>query len=409
MAAAQLARVGYHQGARSKGTSTAWVFLHTVEEQVQLRYGTNPHQAARLGGHEQQLRVLSGEPSYINLLDALSAWPLAREAAGATRRPAAASFKHVSPAGAAVAGSVDQVAKSAFDVDPSDDSVTSAYIRARDADVKSSYGDMVAVSEPVDDELADALMRVASDGIIAPGFSPGTARRLAMKKRGAFLVLEIDPGYRPPEWERREVFGFTLEQQTDQVPIGPDLLRGEMSLAAQNTALLAMVTLRYTQSNSVVFARNGMTVGIAAGQQSRVDSTRLCASKSRMWWLRRHPRLRDVSFVEGISRQDRLNWQIRFLEDDMSPPERALFTAASPNAPEPLRVDERTSWYDRLSDITMASDGFIPFRDNVDVAAQNGVTVLVEPGGSIRSGEVATACEENGIRHVTHGLRLFHH
>jgi phosphoribosylaminoimidazolecarboxamide formyltransferase/IMP cyclohydrolase len=385
------------------------VFLHPVEEQVKLRYVTNPHQAARLGGHERQLRVLSGEPSYINLLDALSAWPLARQVAEATRRPAAASFKHVSPAGAAVAGSVDQVARSAFDVDPSDDSITSAYIRARDADVKSSYGDMVAVSEPVDDELADALMKVASDGIIAPGFSPGIAGRLAKKKRGTFLVLEIDPAYRPPEWERREVFGFTLEQQTDRVPIGPDLLRGDMSLAAQNTALLAMVSLRYTQSNSVVFARDGMTVGIAAGQQSRVDCTRLCASKSRMWWLRRHPRLRDMSFVAGTSRQDRLNWQIRFLDDDMSPPERALFTAASPNAPEPLRVSERTSWCDRLRDITMASDGFIPFRDNVDVAAQYGVTVLVEPGGSIRSDEVATACAEHGIRHVQHGLRLFRH
>jgi phosphoribosylaminoimidazolecarboxamide formyltransferase/IMP cyclohydrolase len=376
---------------------------------VQLRYGTNPHQAARLGGHEQHLRVLSGQPSYINLLDALSAWPLAREAAEATRRPAAASFKHVSPAGAALAGSVDRVAQIAFDVDPSDDSVTSAYIRARDADVKSSYGDMVAVSGPVDDELADALMRVASDGIIAPGFAPGTVEGLATKKRGTFLVLEVDPAYRPPEWERRELFGFTLEQQTDQVSIGPDLLRGQMSLAAQDTALLAMVTLRYTQSNSVVFARDGMTVGIAAGQQSRVDCTRLCASKSRTWWLRRHPRLRDASFVEGISRQDRLNWQIRFLEGDMSPPERALFTAASPHAPGPLSVDERTSWCDRLRGITMASDGYIPFRDNVDVAARYGVTVLVEPGGSIRSDEVATACQEHGILHVTHGLRLFRH
>jgi phosphoribosylaminoimidazolecarboxamide formyltransferase/IMP cyclohydrolase len=379
-----------------------------------LRYGTNPHQAARtIDTAPAPLRVISGQPSYINLLDALNAWPLVREAARGTGRPAAASFKHVSPAGAAFAGDVDSTVQRAFDVGASPGPLTSAYLRARDADPKSSFGDMIAVSAPVDEELAEAVTAVIADGIVAPGFAPGTVERLATKKRGTFLVLEADPAFDPPEWERREVYGLVLDQERDRVPITAELVRvpGEsLPATVVDDAILGMVTTRYTQSNSVVFVRRGVTIGIGAGQQSRVDCTRLCGAKARLWWLRRHPAVERLRFRSTSKRQDRLNWQIRYLEGDLTDDEQELFTAAiNGPLPVPIAGDERLTWERQLSDVTMVSDGYIPFRDNVDVAARHGVATLVEPGGSRRSDEVAEACKAFGIRHVQHGLRLFHH
>ncbi|RMI33447.1 5-aminoimidazole-4-carboxamide ribonucleotide transformylase [Nocardia stercoris] len=325
---------------------------------MQLRYGMNPHQSARIVSGGDHVRAVHGSPSLINYLDALNAGQLVAEAARATGRVAAASFKHVSPAGAALAGSLDETMRDRWGLGAdAAGPVTAAYVRARDADPRSSYGDMIAVSEPVDQQLAALLATVVSDGIIAPGYEPGTVAALSRKKGGRFVVFEIDPTYEPPAPEVRTVLGVTFEQERDHAPIGPDLLQvtgeGRLGPDATADALLGLVAARYTQSNSVVYVRDGMSIGIGAGQQSRIDCTRLAGDKAREWWLRR----------------------------DSGP----------------------------LTGATLVSDGYIPFRDNIDVAAAHGVEVVVEPGGSLRSDEVAEACHEHRITLVRTGLRLFHH
>jgi phosphoribosylaminoimidazolecarboxamide formyltransferase/IMP cyclohydrolase len=316
---------------------------------VQLRYGMNPHQAAtmELVGTRSPFAVVSGSPSYINVLDALTGWQLVREASSALGLPAAASFKHVSPAGAAVAGPVDSVMRTTFRVDAVGP-VTSAYVRARDADPKSSYGDFVAVSHPVDAELADLLRRLVCDGIIAPGYDEGVVEVLAAKKRGSFLILEADPAFEPPREEVREVYGVRLTQERDALPLDPELPE-----AAARDLLLGMNVARYTQSNTVVMVKDGMSIGIGAGQQSRIDCTRLAGEKASAWWSRRSA--------------------------------------------------------DPLTGVSMVSDGAIPFVDNLAEAHRHGVRYLAEPGGSIRSGEVAAACAELGIRLSQTGVRLFRH
>ncbi|MEU4195835.1 5-aminoimidazole-4-carboxamide ribonucleotide transformylase [Kribbella sp. NPDC026611] len=291
---------------------------------MELRYGSNPHQSAsaELG----PISVRAGSPSYINLLDAVTGWQLVREAGEAFGVPAAASYKHVSPAGAALG-----------------DSVTDAYRRARDADPKSSYGDFVAVSQPVDAELADVLRRVVSDGIIAPGYEPGVVEVLAAKKRGTYLVLEADPDFEPPADEVREMYGVRLTQQRDELPLPRTL---------PDDVLLGMIVARYTQSNTVVMLKDRMTIGIGAGQQSRVDCTRLAGEKAAVWAQR-----------AGVP----------------------------------------------LTDVSMVSDGALPFADNVEEAARYGVTHIAEPGGSIRSPEIATACADHGITWTPTAVRLFRH
>jgi phosphoribosylaminoimidazolecarboxamide formyltransferase/IMP cyclohydrolase len=262
---------------------------------VELRYGINPEQLARAGtiGESAPIRLLSGRPSYINLLDALNAWPLVREAAAALDRPAAASFKHVSPAGAAVAGPIDAVMAETWAAGPGALSpVARAYIRARDCDPKSSFGDFVAVSAPADLPLAGVLTSVVSDGIIAPGFEPGVMEILARKKGGTYVVIEAAPGFEPPEWERREVFGLELRQQTAVTPLTRQVIRAgsrsPLPGSVVDDLVLASITARYTQSNTVTCARGGMVLGVGAGQQSRVDCTRLAGAKADTWWLRRH-------------------------------------------------------------------------------------------------------------------------
>jgi phosphoribosylaminoimidazolecarboxamide formyltransferase / IMP cyclohydrolase len=292
---------------------------------MRLRYGMNPQQAASLD--DPPFTVLAGEPSYINVLDALTGWQLVREAAERFGVPAAASYKHVSPAGAALGSSVAE-----------------AYARARDADPKSSYGDFVAVSHPVDAELAAVLKRVVSDGIIAPGYDDGVLEILAAKKRGTYLVLEMDASYEPPLEEVRDVYGVRLTQERDVAPL-PDELPDD--------AVLGMIVARYTQSNTVVMVKDGMAMGIGAGQQSRVDCTRLAGEKAALWWSR--------------------------------------------HSDEPL------------TGVTMVSDGHLPFADNVEEAHRYGVTHIVEPGGSIRSSEVEAACAALGITWSATGLRLFRH
>jgi phosphoribosylaminoimidazolecarboxamide formyltransferase / IMP cyclohydrolase len=376
-----------------------------------MRYGMNPHQPASIvAGHGP--RVINGEPSMINYLDALNAFELVREADDATGAPAAASFKHVSPAGAALAGAVDAIAARTWRVDERAGGVLSAYVRARDADPKSSFGDVVALSRPVDPATAQFLRTVICDGLIAPGFEPGTAAVLAAKRDGRFLILEADPGRTPPATERRDVLGVTIEQERDRVPVGTALPDdGTLDAGTRADALLGLVTLRYTQSNSVALVRDGTVVGIAAGQQNRVDCVRLAGAKARTWWLRRHPFVDDLPTVDGMGRQDRLNWQIRFAGQEMTAGQLAEFQALF--GAEARRRYDDAGWRDRaaaaLRGVTMTSDGFLPFRDNVEYAAAAGVTTIVEPGGSARTDEVAASAAAHGLAYVQTGLRLFHH
>ena len=377
-----------------------------------MRYGMNPHQPASIvAGHGP--RVINGEPSMINYLDALNAFELVREADAATGAPAAASFKHVSPAGAALAGVVDATAARTWRVDEtSGGGLLSAYVRARDADPKSSFGDVVALSRPVDLATAEFLRTVICDALIAPGFEPGTAGILAAKRDGRFLILEADPGRIPPAVERRDVLGVTIEQQRDRVPVEtvlPD--DGTLDAGTRADALLGLVTLRYTQSNSVALVRDGAAIGIGAGQQNRVDCVRLAAAKARTWWLRRHPFVDELPTIDRMGRQDRLNWQIRFAGREMTAGQLTEFEALF-GADARSRYDDATwrdEWMGGLGGITLTSDGFLPFRDNVEHAAAAGVTTIVEPGGSARTGEVAASAAAHGIAHVQTGLRLFHH
>jgi phosphoribosylaminoimidazolecarboxamide formyltransferase / IMP cyclohydrolase len=378
-----------------------------------MRYGMNPHQPASIvAGHGP--RVVNGEPSMINYLDALNAFELVREADEAAGAPAAASFKHVSPAGAALAGPVDATAARIWSLDgvPDGGGLLSAYIRARDADPKSSFGDVAALSRRAARATAEFLRTVICDALIAPGFEPGTAGILAAKRDGRFLLLEADPGRTPPATERRDVLGVTIEQDRDRVPVAtvlPD--DGTLDAATRADALLGLVTLRYTQSNSVALVRDGAAIGIGAGQQNRVDCVRLAGAKARTWWLRRHPLVDDLPVVGGMSRQDRLNWQIRFAGQEMTPSQLTEFQALFGPAAR-RRYDDATwrdEWLAALGGVTMTSDGFLPFRDNVEHAAIAGVTTIVEPGGSARAGEVAASAAAHGIAHVQTGLRLFHH
>jgi len=369
----------------------------------------NPHQSASVEGGPA---VLGGEPSLINYLDALNAFALVREADDAGGLPAAASFKHVSPAGAALAGVVDEVAASTWrTTGVAADTLISAYVRARDADPKSSFGDVVALSRPVDAETAEFLRTVICDAVIAPGYEEGTVEVLRAKKSGRFLIFEAGTDWQPPARERREVLGAVIEQDRDGADLAAALPEGALDGPHRRDALLGMAAARYTQSNSVILVRDGAAVGIGAGQQNRVDCVRLAGAKARVWWLRRHPLVRQLPLVDGMRRQDRLNWQIRFAGAEMTPAQREEFAGLFGAEAADRYGDDgwREEWAARLDDVTLVSDGFLPFRDNVDHAAEFGVGTIVEPGGSTRSDEVAAAAAGHGIDLVRTGLRLFHH
>jgi AICAR transformylase/IMP cyclohydrolase PurH len=329
-------------------------------------------------------------------------------------RPAAASFKHTSPAGVALAGPVDEATAAHYGTGGDGISgVASAYLRALDADPKSSYGDFAAVSRPVDADLARLLAGVVCDGIIAPGYDPGTVAALSRKKNGGFLILEADETFTPPPRESREVFGVRLTQDRDEVPLSANLLQvvtgPPLTETAVSDLLLGMAVLRYTQSNSVCYVRDGVTLGIGAGQQSRVDCTRLAGAKTATWWLRRHPAIRSLPFASGLTRQDKVNWQVRLIEGDLTPHECSRLAQALTGPAAELSPDQRAQWSAQLTGVAFASDGYLPFRDNVDHARRHGVTCIAEPGGSVRSDEVAVACAEYGITLARTGLRLFHH
>jgi phosphoribosylaminoimidazolecarboxamide formyltransferase/IMP cyclohydrolase len=385
---------------------------------MRLRYGMNPQQATACATpvmpDSSPVRVVHGQPSLVNMLDALNAWQLVREASVLLGRPAAASFKHTSPAGAALAGPVDEVAAGSYGLGGDGISgVTSAYLRARDADPKSSYGDFAAVSSPVDADLAGLLSGVVCDGIIAPGYEPGTVATLSRKKSGRYVIMEADTALTPPPQESREVFGVRLTQDRDDTPLSADLLQvvtgPPLTEAAVSDLLLGMAVLRYTQSNSVCYVRDGMTLGIGAGQQSRVDCTRLAGAKAGTWWLRRHSAIRHLPFIPGLTRQEKLNWQVRLIEADLTPQERSHLAQALTEPAAELSPAERAEWSRRLTGVAFASDGHLPFRDNVDHARRHGVSCIAEPGGSIRSDQIAAACDEYGITLARTGLRLFHH
>ena len=377
-----------------------------------LKYGCNPHQA-RAAFESDAVVVRNGAPSMINMLDALNAWQLVAELGDALEAPAAASFKHVSPAGAAVGVTLSNDLKQVYDVGTDLSPLATAYVRARGADPKSSFGDFVALSRPVDAATAGYLKGVVSDGIVAPGFEAGTLATLAAKKGGSFVVIEADPGYHPPAVESREVFGVTLTQERNNRRLRPkdldDVVCGELDETAKRDLLLALVTLKYTQSNSVGYALDGQMIGIGAGQQSRVDCTKLAGAKADVWHLLRHPKVLGIGFRSGIRRQERVNWRVRYIEGDLTPGEQAEFAQAIDEQPEPLAEDERAGWIADLDGVALASDGFIPFRDNIDHAARHGVSFIAQPGGSARDAEIAEACREHGIAMVHTGLRLFHH
>ncbi len=378
-----------------------------------LRYGTNPHQAharAWLEGGPLPFAVLGGAPGYINLLDALNAWQLVRELREATGLPAAASFKHVSPAGAAVAVPLSDAERAACFAPGELSGPAIAYARARGTDRVSSYGDWIALSDPVDETTARLIRPEVSDGIIAPGYEPAALQVLSAKKGGGYHVLEIDAGYRPPATERRTVFGVTLEQARNDRAFDAQTLDGAgLPAGAVRDLTVGLIALKYTQSNSVCLCARGQTIGVAAGQQSRIHCTRLAIAKARIWLLRQHPRALGVRFRRGVRRPDRDTAIACYVERGLAGPDGQALAAHLEERPEPIGAEEERRWIGAFPAIGLCSDGFFPNRDNVDVAGGFGVRYVAQPGGSAFDEAVEEACREHGIAMVKTGVRLFHH
>jgi phosphoribosylaminoimidazolecarboxamide formyltransferase/IMP cyclohydrolase len=385
---------------------------------MRFKYGCNPHQSfaevQAIDGGKMPIEVLSGTPGYINFLDAINGFQLVIEARRALGLPAATSFKHVSPAGAAVATPLPADLASCYEVDPSTLSpLATAYVRARGADPKCSFGDFVAVSDPVDVATARVLKAVVSDGIIAPGYEPEALEILKAKKKGAFVALQADASFVPPARERREMFGMRLEQDRNALQLSEEhlahVLCGALDARAKRDLLLGLITLKYTQSNSVGYSIDGQMIGIGAGQQSRVDCTKLAGAKADVWHLRRHPKVMGLRFKPGVGAQDRINFRVRYIEGDLVASELEAFRGALTEPFTPLTADDKAHWMRELTGVSLTSDGFIPFRDNVDHAAKHGVKFVAQPGGSTRDDDVTHACREYGIAMVHTGVRLFHH
>jgi AICAR transformylase/IMP cyclohydrolase PurH len=392
-------------------------------DEIRLRYGTNPHQQhARVYVPEGKLpiEVLNGEPGYINLLDALNSWQLVKELKALAGIAAAASFKHTSPAGAAIGKPLTEELKKSLFIDEDELSpLACAYARARGADPMSSFGDWAAFSDPVDEPAARLLVREVSDGCIAPDYEPRALALLKNKKQGKYPILKIDPGWQPPPVEIRQLFGVYLEQQRNDARIDHSLLanvvtqKKQIPAAAALDLLIASITLKYTQSNSVGLAYDGQVIGVAAGQQSRIHCTRLACIKAEKWLLRLHPALLDIKFRKGTTRAERATAIDLLLEEissvqSLRAPRSSLpdiFTAPTPR----LTLEQRQEWFMRFSGICLGSDGFIPFRDNIDRAAQTNVQFIIQPGGSTRDPEIIKAADEYGMVMVFTGLRLFYH
>jgi len=389
-----------------------------MPKEIGLRYGLNPHQkpARAFASGDLPFTVRNGAPGMINLLDALNAWQLVRELRQATGHPAAASFKHVSPAGVGLAFAVDSKFLRAFPT-PTDvlNPLGTAYVRARSADRISTFGDIAAFSDTVTERTANALRREVSDGCIAPGYEPKALEILSKKKDGAYLVLEVDPTYTPGPTETRDLFGVTLEQRRNDHAIDASLLKDVVTMEKAiperhvRDLLVGLITLKYTQSNSVAFVLDGTALGIGAGQQSRIHCTRLAAQKAELWWLRQHQRVLELPLRKGLSRPERDNAIDGYLRDDLTPPELAAWGAAFDREPSRLSAEERREWLGRIAPLSYVSDAFLPFRDNVDRARAAGAKYVAQPGGSARDADVIAACDEHGMVMAFTGLRLFHH
>jgi phosphoribosylaminoimidazolecarboxamide formyltransferase/IMP cyclohydrolase len=391
-----------------------------MPKELKLRYGMNPHQkSARVFVKDGELpiEVLSGAPGFINVLDALNAWALVKELRQALGLPAAASFKHVSPAGAAVTAPLSNAERKAYFVDDMADlsPLAVAYARARGADRMSSFGDFAAFSDTVDRSAAELLAREVSDGCIAPGYDADALKVLREKRGGKFLVMKMDPDFKPPEIETRQLYGIYLEQSRNAAVPGPELCKNivtkkkNLPKEAARDLVVGSIALKYTQSNSVAFAKDGQAIGIGAGQQSRVHCTRLAGSKADIWWLRQHPRVLEVKFKDGLSRAEMNNAIDQYLLERPTPLEERAWKGAFAPAPKPLSAKERADWLVKLTGVSLASDAFFPFRDSIDRAAQSGVKYILQPGGSDRDDLVIQACDEHGMVMAMSGLRLFHH
>jgi phosphoribosylaminoimidazolecarboxamide formyltransferase/IMP cyclohydrolase len=389
------------------------------ETEIALRYGFNPHQkSARIYSKKGSLpfRVLNGTPGYINMLDALNSWQLVRELKQVLKLPAAASFKHVSPAGAAVGLPLNDALKKAYFVDDMEISpLMAAYARARGADRVSSYGDFAALSDTVDVPTARLLTREVSDGVIAPGYKKEALDILKTKKGGKYLVIEISTDYEPEELETREVFGLQFEQKRNNLIVTADLLKNVVTKKkalppdAVRDLIVATAAIKYTQSNTIGFAFDGQAIGIGAGQQSRIHCTRLAAEKTDRWFLRQHPAILGLKWRKGIGRAERNNAIDLYLQERLNSFEKENLKAALEKVPPQLTYEEKRDWLDKLKGVSLSSDGMIPFRDTIDRAHESGVSYVVQPGGSIRDKDVIKACDDYGMVMAFSGVRLFHH
>jgi len=386
--------------------------------EIKLKYGNNPHQEhARICKDGDELKVLNGKPGFINLLDAFGAWQLARELKEATGLPGAASFKHVSPAGAAIARPIDEAfRKSQMVPDEELSPVATAYVRARGGDRMCSFGDVAAVSEVVDITLARILNREVSDCIIAPGYEPDALELLMQKKKGGFLILEIDADYEPSDIETRDVFGFTMEQTRNKARATKDMLKNVVSAKKDvpddigETLLVATIALKYAQSNSVCLAYDGQVIGMGAGQQSRVHCTRLACDKAEKWLLQQHPRVLELKFKEGLGRVDKTNVVDAFLLwDELSKAEMDAMLAKLDAVPEPLTRDEREEWIKHYSGIRISADALFTFRDSIDRASRTNVQYVLQPGNSLRDDDVTQTADDYGMVMIHSGIRWFLH
>ena len=392
-------------------------------KELELKYGCNPNQKPSrifMAEGELPIEVLNGRPGYINFLDALNSWQLVRELKAATGLPSAASFKHVSPAGAAVGLPLSDTLKKVYFVDDVKvelSPIACAYARARGADRMSSYGDFVALSDTCDEATATLLKREVSDGVIAPGYTPGALEILKAKRKGTYNVIKIDPTYEPEPIERKQVFGVTFEQGRNNVRLDdPKLFENiptknkTFTPEAMRDLIISLITLKYTQSNSVCYVKDGQAIGIGAGQQSRIHCTRLAGNKADTWWLRQHPKVMGLPFVDGIRRADRDNTIDVYIGDEHDDVLRdGTWQTLFKEKPEALTPEEKKEWIARLKGVALGSDAFFPFGDNIERAHKSGVEYIAQAGGSVRDDNVIETCDKYGIAMAFTGVRLFHH
>ena len=390
--------------------------------EIQLKYGCNPNQKpSRIfmeDGSELPVTVLNGKPGYINFLDALNGWQLVKELKEATGLPAATSFKHVSPAGAAVGLPLPETLAKIYWVDDLGElsPLACAYARARGADRMSSFGDFISLSDVCDVDTAKLIKREVSDGVIAPGYTPEALEILKQKKKGNYNVIQIDPDYRPAEIERKQVYGVTFEQGRNELCVDEKLLsnvvtdKKDIPEAALIDMKIALITLKYTQSNSVCYVKDGQAIGIGAGQQSRIHCTRLAGNKADNWFLRQSPQVLSLQFKEGLGRADRDNAIDVYMSDDyMDVLADGIWENTFAVKPPVFTREERQEWLKKLDGVTLGSDAFFPFSNNIDRARRSGVKYVVQPGGSVRDDAVIDACNRYGMAMVFTGIRLFHH